>query len=331
MRNRNIRNVRNTLTLWILINIVLALALVVALVFTLLFAAGDPRSAPPPAAEAELGEELVVDGQALLQYADDFQVSTEYLQLILPQHLVYSDHGSYVFQELDPSLPRHSYDWSRLSYAFGRILYQDENFPEAHYGVDVSYYQGEIDWPAVAADGIDFAFIRAGYRGYVSGALLADENCAANLAGAIAAGLPVGLYVFSQAITEEEAVAEAELALEQAAGYQISYPVAFDMEEIHNETARTDSLSREEATAIALAFCQRIEEAGLRPVIYGNIKFLAGRLDLSQLTGYPLWLAQYYDRPLFPYDFHFWQYSSSGQVAGINGDVDLNICFRLPE
>lgn len=318
----------NTMTMLVFIVILLVAALAVALLFLLRLgngvtqrpAADEPDAAPPAYA---------VDEEAIVRYAADFDVSIEYLQLVLPETLVYRDGAEYIFQPIDSSIARHDYDWTRLAYAAGRTYYFDEAYPDVRYGIDVSEYQGEIDWQAVAADGVSFAFIRAGYRGYGSGALLADARYAENLSGASAAGLDIGVYFFSQAITKEEAKEEAELLLTLIEGYDVSYPVVFDMEEIYLETARTDSLSREEATEIARAFCRTIQKAGLQPMIYGNTKWLAGRLDLAELADdYPLWFAQYYDKPLFPYDFSFWQYSSSGSVAGIEGDVDLNIQFK---
>lgn len=274
---------------------------------------------------AEEEPPLLVDGQRIMEYAAQYGVSTEYLQLLLPEYLVYVDGAEYVFQPLDDRIPRHDYDWSYLSYDGDRTRYQDGR--EVTYGVDVSTYQGEIDWSAVAEDGIDFAMIRLGYRGYSEGGLSPDEQAVANLEGATAAGLDIGAYFFSQAITVEEAEEEARLALEILDGRTLTYPVAFDMEEITGDVARTAHLTTAERTEIASAFCQVIQEGGYQPMIYGNIRWLAGRLDLAQLTQYPLWLAQYYKKPLFPYLFTMWQYTDSGTVSGISTSVDLNICF----
>ena len=305
------------------ISLLLNLALVLCLVLSLFFS-GSRREKEEPAPAL-----VDVDTWALRDNAYDYGVSLEYLQLVLPAYLVYSHRGEYVFEPLDPHLPRHGYDWSKLRFEEGRAVYRDENWPHVSTGVDVSYFQGDIDWPAVAADGVDFAFVRLGYRGYSKGALYEDAMAAANLDGAAAAGLKVGAYVFSQATSEEEAVAEAELALSVLDGRQLQLPVAFDMEEIFNETARTDDLSREQATDYALAFCRRIEEAGYRPMIYGNIAWLSARLDRSRLKEIPVWLAQYHYRPLYPYDFVCWQYTDSAAVDGIAGGADLKLCFDL--
>lgn len=304
----------------LLISLLANVGLLLAFILTLVLCGGSRKTEDAPALQN-------VDTQALRDYAADYNVSLEFLQLILPDYLVYTHRGEYVFELQSDKLPHHSYDWSRLSYEQGRTYYRDGDWPDAAIGVDVSYFQKEIDWPSVAADGIDFAFVRLGYRGYSQGALYEDEQARANLDGAAKAGLKVGAYVFSQAVSVEEAEAEAELALEILDGRKLDLPVAFDMEEIYNEAARTDGLSPEQATDFALAFCRRIEQGGYRPMIYGNVAWLSARLELSRLKGYPLWLAQYHYRPLYPYDFQVWQYTSSGQVKGIEGEVDLNICF----
>ena len=279
------------------------------------------------AAEEEAPALQNVDTQALHDLAYEYGVSLEFLQLVLPDYLVYSHKGEYVFEPLDPDLPRHGYDWGALVYEHGRTAYRDDAWPNVLTGVDVSYFQKDIDWAKVAADGIDFAIVRLGYRGYSEGALFEDENAAANLDGAAAAGLLTGAYFFSQAVSVEEAEAEAELALQILDGRKLDLPVAFDMEEIYNESARTDDLTREEATAIAHAFCRRIEKGGYKAMIYGNTAWLAARIDRSALKDVPVWLAQYNYRPTYPYDFALWQYTSGGQVDGITGEVDLNLCF----
>ncbi|MBQ1344095.1 MAG: lysozyme [Firmicutes bacterium] len=298
----------------------LANALLLVLVLSLLLS-GPLRRQEEPALTG-------VDTTALRDYAFDYQVSLEFLQRILPDYLIYQHRGEYVFEPLDDKQPRHAYDWTDLVYdEAGRILYEDENWPRACTGVDVSQFQGDIDWPAVAASGVECAFVRLGYRGYSQGALHEDDKAAANLKGAAAAGLKVGAYVFSQAISEEEAVAEAELALRVLNGRELQLPVAFDMEEIYEEAARTDFLSREEATELALAFCRRIEQGGYKAMIYGNTAWLSARLDRSRLQDYPVWLAQYNYRPLYPYEFAVWQYTAAATVPGISGEADLNICF----
>ena len=210
----------------------------------------------------------------------------------------------------------------------GRLTYEKDG-KRAKTGVDVSIYQGEVDWPAVAADGIDFAILRVGYRGYTEGGLFPDQTFAQNLQGALDAGLEVGVYFFSQAITPEEAEEEADYILEALGGRKITYPVAFDWEPITpGENARTDGLDGAALTRCAVAFCKRVEKAGLRPAVYFNQTQAYLRYDLRELADYDLWLAEYGVRPDFYYRFDLWQYTHTGTAAGIKGDVDLNLDLR---
>ena len=209
----------------------------------------------------------------------------------------------------------------------GRVLYEKDG-KTAKTGVDVSTYQGEVDWQAVA-DGIDFAILRLGYRGYTEGGLFMDESFSRNLQGALDAGLEVGVYFFSQAITPEEAEAEAAYILNAIDGYTVTYPIAFDWEPIApGSNARTEGLDGETLTRCAAAFCRKVEEAGCRPAVYFNQTLGYLRYDLRELTDYDLWLAEYDSKPDFYYHFDLWQYSHTGQVAGIEGNVDLDLDLR---
>ena len=226
-------------------------------------------------------------------------------------------------------MPLNPYDRSAFTVDDqGRLTYEKDG-KRAKTGVDVSIYQGEVDWPAVAADGIDFAILRVGYRGYTEGGLFPDQTFAQNLQGALDAGLEVGVYFFSQAITPEEAEEEADYILEALGGRKITYPVAFDWEPITpGENARTDGLDGAALTRCAVAFCKRVEKAGLRPAVYFNQTQAYLRYDLRELTDYALWLAEYDSKPDFYYHFDLWQYTHTGQVAGIEGNVDLDLDLR---
>lgn len=232
-------------------------------------------------------------------------------------------------RELTPleGMPRNTYDRNAFSLdQNGRVIYE-KGGTAARTGIDVSVYQGEIDWPSVAADGVEFAILRLGYRGYTEGGLFLDKSFEQNLQGALDAGLEVGIYFFSQAISPEEAEEEAEYILSALDGRTITYPVAFDWEPIA-ETARTDGLDGETLTRCAAAFCARIQEAGLRPAVYYNQSQGYFHYDLRELTDYDLWLAEYDTKPDFYYHFDLWQYSHTGRVAGIEGDVDLDLDLR---
>lgn len=226
-------------------------------------------------------------------------------------------------------MPLNPYDRSGFSVdGRGRVAYEKNGQP-AKTGVDVSTYQKEIDWQAVAGDGIDFAILRLGYRGYTEGGLFMDSTFETNLRGALDAGLDVGVYFFSQAITPEEAEEEANYVLSVVEGYDIRYPIAFDWEPISpGSNARTDGLDNDTLTRCAGAFCAKVKEAGYRPAVYFNQSLGYLRYDLRELTEYNLWLAEYGSQPDFYYHFDLWQYSHTGQVAGIQGDVDLDLDLR---
>lgn len=210
----------------------------------------------------------------------------------------------------------------------GRVTYQRDGV-QAKTGVDVSFYQKEIDWQAVAADGIDFAIIRVGYRGYTEGGLILDKCFEQNIQGALDAGLEVGVYFFSQAISPEEAREEAAYVLEQLEGYEVTYPVVFDWEYITSgEGARTEGMDGETLTQCALAFCKEIRQGGYEPMVYFNQDMGYLTYDLREFTDLALWLAEYDERPDFYYHFDLWQYTHTGTVAGIEGNVDLNLDLR---
>ena len=197
-------------------------------------------------------------------------------------------------------------------------------------GIDVSVHQQEIDWQAVAADGIQFAVLRVGARGYSEGALIEDSFFQQNYDGAKAAGLDVGAYFFSQAVTADEAREEAEYALTLLDGRALDLPVFYDWETIDGDTARTDGLDPETVTACAVAFCETVEAGGYSAGCYCNGMLGYLTYDLSALQDYPIWYAEYGDWPSFAYAHSFWQYSKTGTVAGIEGNVDLDLQF-LPD
>ena len=200
----------------------------------------------------------------------------------------------------------------------------------SHKGIDVSKHQGVIDWNLVAQDGVEFAFIRVGNRGYAAeGILKEDEYFAANIKGAQAAGIKVGVYFYSQAITEEEALEEADFVLERIAPYQLDCPVVLDLEKVSNYDGRMNNISLEESSNFALLFCQAIENAGYTPMLYYNLQWGVLKLDPSMLDKYDKWFAAYdTDNPYYPYKYKVWQYSTKGSVQGIKGNVDLNISFE---
>ncbi len=193
-------------------------------------------------------------------------------------------------------------------------------------GIDVSDYQGEIDWQQVKSCGVSFVIIKIGSRGTTEGKLYPDVRAREYYDGAKAAGLQVGAYFFSQAVTPQEAREEAAFALEQIEGWILDFPVAYDWE-WGGEESRTTGLDRDTLTQCAQAFCEAIETGGFTPMLYFNESQGLEQMDLERLQSYPFWLAQYDGELTFPHPIAFWQYSQSGTVAGIQGPVDLNICI----
>jgi GH25 family lysozyme M1 (1,4-beta-N-acetylmuramidase) len=205
-----------------------------------------------------------------------------------------------------------------------RVFYESEDGAVGKTGVDVSAYQADIDWWAVAADGIDYAMIRIAWRGNTDGYLHEDICFEQNWAGTQEVGIPCGVYFFSQAVTVEEAREEAVFALDLLAGRELTYPVVFDYEA--NDGHRLAGIDRETATACARTFCDIISEGGYEPMIYGN-RYDLQYLDISQLSDIPIWFAEYSQAPSFEEPFAMWQYTNSGSVAGIGTPADLNLSF----
>ena len=198
----------------------------------------------------------------------------------------------------------------------------------AKLGVDISSHQESVDWDALAASPVDFVILRAGYRGYGDGSVNIDSYFAENLAAAKQAGLGVGVYFFSQALTEEEAEEEARTVLAQLTDAQIDYPIYYDWEPISSENARTATISATEITACAKRFCETVEQAGYRAGVYFNLDIAQSYYHLIDLKDYEFWLAEYQDIPSYPYTFGMWQYTSQGTVSGVSGSVDMNLCFK---
>ncbi|MBM6751754.1 Lyzozyme M1 (1,4-beta-N-acetylmuramidase) [Mediterraneibacter glycyrrhizinilyticus] len=235
--------------------------------------------------------------------------------------------------ELLENVPKNIYDFSCLSTDedTGLKKYNDEkNGITSKMGIDVSEFQGgDIDWKQVKDSGIEFVIVRVGYRAYgESGELVKDAMFEQNIEGALEAGLEVGVYFFSQAITPGEAVEEAEFVLDLIRPYKITGPVVYDTEEIKGDTARTDGNTRQEFTNYCKVFCDTVEHAGYDSMIYANMKWMAFTLDMEELTDYDFWYADYHELPQNPYDYAIWQYSETGAVPGINANVDLNIWFE---
>jgi GH25 family lysozyme M1 (1,4-beta-N-acetylmuramidase) len=243
-------------------------------------------------------------------------------------YLVYARASHYLFRPiLDVELADYSNGKFVKDAATGFYDYQVEKETVSKRVVDVSKYQGDIAWNDVKAYGIDGAMIRVGVRGYGSGEIVADSNFDVNMTGAIKAGLDTGVYFFTEAVTKEEAVEEAEFVLDAVKKYDLKLPVAFDLEYIEGDDGRNEKLSQEEMTEIALAFMQTIEDAGYTAMLYGNIDTISDMVNLKELSDYKLWFAYYSDDIYVPYKVDMWQYASDAKVNGITTDCDINLMF----
>lgn len=251
------------------------------------------------------------------------------LRDLYPEHVVMLDSGQYYFLPLQEDLAFNTYiNENFVAGDNGLVSYQKDGEVLTKKGVDVSKYQGEIDWEAVKNDGVDYAIIRVGIRGYSEGGILEDEFFRQNIEGAIANDIPVGVYFFTQALNEAEALEEADFVIGMLQGYQLTYPVYLDIEDVKKENCRTNSLTVEERTNNAKVFLERIREAGYEPALYGNMKSFLLMLDLASLEQYDKWFAGYTLPIYYPYEYKMLQYSEKGIVAGIPGQVDVNICFK---
>ena len=213
-----------------------------------------------------------------------------------------------------------------------RYQFNDGGVLNSYVGIDVSVWNTSVDWNKVKAAGVDFVMIRVGYRGYGSaGNMVEDRMFKTHMKGAIHAGLDVGVYFYTQAITEQEAVAEANFVLERIKNYKLTYPIAFDIEkaEVENpgDVPRTEKLTNKQRTDITLAFCNTIKAANYFPIIYSNKSFLEDKLETNRLSDYHIWLAHWVQNTDYDKPYSIWQYSETGTVEGIQGNVDLDIGF----
>lgn len=265
------------------------------------------------------------EGDKLL-FKPDSSITRAEISAIVWRVQEYASHihfGTYTLDILE-GLPVNAYDSRSFTLDGSRMHYTADGVRTA-LGIDVSSYQGEVNWEKVRADGIDFVMLRVGGRGYTVGSIYDDTRFLENIQGATQAGLDVGVYFFSQATSEAEAREEANYVLDKIHGYQLTYPVVFDWENISSAQARTHGLDSATLTAAANTFCQEVQRAGYQPMVYFNRYIAYLRYDLEGIAQYPFWLAQYSSTPSFYYDFQMWQYSDAGQVDGIQGRVDMNL------
>lgn len=250
------------------------------------------------------------------------------LRQFFPNEIVMADGSQYYFFPISETLAKHNYlPANFIPTDEGFLEYYENGELLSRKGIDVSKYQEKIAWDEVAGDGIEYAFIRLGIRGYTEGDIVEDSTFTYNIEGALNNGIEAGVYFFTQATSVEEAKEEAQYVIDTLEPYDITYPVVLDVEAVSSNNARTADLTKEERTEYCIAFCDMIRQAGYTPMIYGNLKTFMLMLDIEQLEDYDKWFAHYDEDIYYPYDFKIWQYTDTGKVAGIDGDVDINISF----
>ena len=259
------------------------------------------------------------------------------LQRFYPDYVIASSNGNYHFFRISETLQKNNFDLEKFTYPTynedkkeweGTATYMAGEEKEAKKGIDVSTFQGKVDWKKVKKAGMEFAIIRLGFRGYESGKIVLDSQFENNIEGSIKVGLDTGVYFFTEALTEEEAIEEAEFVIENLEGYEINMPVVIDVEESANtEKTRTRDLSADQRTKNVIAFCERIKKEGYDVMIYGNLKSFMIMMDFDELEEYDKWFA-YYRYPFhFPYKIKMWQYTAYERIDGIEGKTDVNLMF----
>ncbi|MCI6715659.1 MAG: Ig-like domain-containing protein [Lachnospiraceae bacterium] len=297
--------------------------------------------------EIEVKKEVTIDGSTKLKDQDGNQLyyrnsNKEYIEA------TYDDYGKKdTFYKKTTKVSKYKYTgWQTIDgYVYfydkdGNIVTGEQVIQGAKYnfgsdgklssnsgtmGIDVSKWNGSIDWNAVKNSGVSYVIIRCGYRGSSTGALIEDPKFKSNIKGAKAAGLKVGVYFFSQAVNEVEAVEEASMAVNLVSGYGLNYPIFLDVEA---SGGRGDGISKETRTAVCKAFCATVQNSGYSAGIYANKTWFTEKINTASLTGYKIWLAQYASSPTYTATkYDMWQYSSTGKVSGISGKVDMNISY----
>lgn len=243
--------------------------------------------------------------------------------------LITNRDGSEEWVLISPYLTKNTLDFTRMEDNGGLKRYMENGRKISYVGVDISKHTGKIYFPGLKAAGIDYVMIRLGSRGYSSGQIALDENFKENIDGALEAGLDVGIYFYSQAISQDEAVQEANFVVQNLEPYRgkVKYPVAFNMGFVSNDKSRIEGLSREDKTNVTISFAEAVKASGYVPMVYGDKEWLIKEVDLAKLQDYDIWLSQEEDIPDYPYRYAMWQYDTDGILNGIDGGADLNICF----
>lgn len=267
-----------------------------------------PTASPAPTASPELTEEQKAkDGKHLL--------------------VSYKD-GTREWIEINEDIPLHEYDFTKMKAQNNRMAYYEEDKKLSRLGMVLSNDSGKIDFEALKANGVDFVMLKVGARGYETGVITPDITFENNIAKAIDAGVKVGVIFYSQAVTVVEAAEEAKFVIEMIKPYDITYPVAFGMENVLYDTSRTDILDAEQKTQIAKTFLQAIKSEGYFPILYGSRQWLLTEVVPKELfVDFEVWLSDQNPVPDYPYQFRMWEYAYGEKMAGVEEEVSYTISF----
>ena len=258
-------------------------------------------------------------------------IEDNYIRYLHKAYILFGEYPDCEYYKISPNVSRNDFDWDNDFYVNSGGLYYSyfkDGEDKGRVGIDVSEFQGNIDWEKVKASGVEIAIIRVGYRGYGTGEIKSDSLATANIEGALAAGLEVGVYFFSSAINREEGIEEANFCLNMISGYNITQPIVIDSEYIaEDESARSNNISVKDRTAVVTGFCETVKDAGYAPMIYGSRDQYLRYLEIDPIGDYEFWLASY-DTTDFPYHTEGYQYSRYGYVDGIANYVDLDVWMR---
>ncbi len=268
----------------------------------------------------ETDPQVLLEQQHLSQESQAAQVP-----LTDPEATEATEETAQTEETVEPTIPPEPNPYGPMDFQYQRHNYLYCLRADSYAGVDVSAYQGDINWKKVKASGIDFAMIRLGYRGYgKAGRLVEDDWAQKNLFEAKREGLSIGAYFFSQALTFQEVEDEIQFMLKILRDHTLDMPIVLDWE-IPTPEARTANMDAQTLTELQLYFCQRMEAMGYQPMVYFNWHQSENLYYLSELENYPFWLALYQDRMTYPWKVEMWQFTCTGQVPGIQGDVDVNV------
>ena len=316
--------------------VLLGLILVAVALFVVIMVFENREKAEPVDFSGVLDEKIAFHIDKDIEGLGEFQdiksmIDDNYMRYLHKAYILFGEYPDCEYYKISPNVKRNDFDWNKDFYVNSDGLYYSyfkDGEDKGRVAIDVSEFQGDIEWDKVRAAGVEVAIIRIGYRGYGTGAMKSDTKAISNIEGALAAGLEVGVYFFSAAINREEGIEEANFCLDMIKGYNITQPVIIDSEYIaEDESARSNSISVDDRTDVVVGFCETVKNAGYTPMIYGSRDQYLRYLNIDPIGDYEFWLASY-DTTDFPYHTEGYQYSRYGYVDGIIAYVDLDVWMR---